>query len=224
MAALTSFLIAGVAVGIAGTIAGSVTAGIQGAEQSQMADYNQELAEQQAAIQAENAQRASIQANNEAIAHENDSAVAAELERDKMKRIKALNRARDGASGLTMEGTPLMMQIEAAENIELNYLEMIRKGNDEAAIIRYRGELTAYGHEAEALNSKGQAASYGNMSSNALVGGGMQAGTSIVKGTGNAVSGIAGIKSLAAKTTPAKTSFMKQSAGFPNSKDYKIMW
>lgn len=194
---------------VLGTIAGAVTAGVQGAEQAAMSDYNAELATQQAGIQEENAQRASIQANNEAIAKENDSSRAAELEREKMERIKSLNRAREGASGLTMEGTPLMMQIEAAENIEMNHLEMLRQGKDEAAAIRYRGELTAYGHEVGALNSAAQATSFSNMASNARIGGAMQIGTSLVSGLGSAAVGYVGMKSLASKTTPAK-SFLKK--------------
>ena len=209
MIATSTLLWVGLGVGVAGTIAGAVTSGVQGAEQASMSNYNAELAAQQAEIQEENARRALVQAENEAIAKENDTARAAELEREKMERVKALNRAREGASGLTMEGTPLMLQIEAAENIEMNHLEMLRQGNDEAAAIRYRGQLAAYGHEVGAINSSAQKSSFTNMASNALVGGGMQAGTTLISGAGNAVMGYANMKYLTSKTSPAKTSFKK---------------
>ena len=66
-----------------------------------------------------------------------------------------------------MSGSSLLAEIEAAQNIELNFSEMIRAGQAEADNIRYQGEMTAYKSLLGGMEYSAQAQSYSQQASNA---------------------------------------------------------
>jgi hypothetical protein len=78
-------------------------------------------------------------AENNAIAARNSAMLAEEDHREKSRRILATIRARSGASGTTMEGSPLLVLSDSARQSEIDALR-----------IRYGGELEATGYKAQA--------------------------------------------------------------------------
>src|SRR3989304_4722309 len=82
-------------------------------------------------------------ARNQAIAARQAAAVAAENARERHQRVLAAQRARLGAAGvMSTEGSPLIVQMESAEQAAL-----------EEARIRYAGQVQAGGYEAPAILS-----------------------------------------------------------------------
>ena len=139
----------------------------QNQAQEEMADYNKEVAQNQATQEKWNAEAAQKQAENEAIAAQQDARKQEEMERERHMRLKATNRARGGTSGVTGEGTPLLMAIETAQNMELDALETRRQGEINSQNIRYQGQQNFEGHMTNSRSSTAQAGSYGMQAKNA---------------------------------------------------------
>lgn len=132
--------------GAVASAAGAVTSGIA---QSNAAKYNAKLADQ-------NAQVARDQA-----------AAEARLQREKSEKILGATRAAYGASGVTLEGSPLDLLEESAANAELDNLN-----------IRYKGTLQSRGYMNEASLYRAQAR-------NARTSGIIEGISSIGRGIGN---------------------------------------
>lgn len=127
-----------------------------------------------AQYQAGQAQAASLKyqqkvAENQAIAARQAAQVAAENARERHQRVMAAQRARLGAAGvMSTEGSPLIVQMESAEQAAL-----------EEARIRYSGEVQAGGVESQAVLSGFQARQ-------ARTAGTLGAGASLLSGVGGA--------------------------------------
>jgi len=108
-------------------------------------------------------------ARNQAIAARQAAEVAAENARERHQRVLAAQRARLGAAGvMSTEGSPLIVQMESAEQAAL-----------EEARIRYAGQVQAGGYESQAILSGYQARS-------ARAAGYLGAGASLLTGLGAA--------------------------------------
>ena len=97
----------------------------QGQQAEGVGRYNAQVAEQQAASGRQAA------------------AADAETKRRQMDRILGTQRARYGASGVTSEGSPLLVMMQSEEEAALD-----------VARVRYGGDAQAYGLEAEARLQK----------------------------------------------------------------------
>lgn len=137
-------LIVGTVVAAAAS-AGTAIAASQ--QQAKAHDYNRKVAQQQAEQARANA------------------ALQEESQREHARRVLAANQAAVGAAGVTMEGSPLLVQMDVAQQAEY-----------EAQRIRYRGAVGATGLESEAELQQFYAGA-------ARSAGYMQAGTSLLAGT-----------------------------------------
>ena len=115
---------------------------------------------------------------NQAIAAEQAAGVAAENARRQHQQVLAIQRARLGASGVaSSEGSPLLVQMDSAEQAAL----------DEARIL-YSGKIQASGYRSEAILSGYQA-----RTTRAI--GTLAAGGSLLSGAGRAYAGYRGTRS-----------------------------
>lgn len=142
----------GPAIAIAGTVVSAYASQQKGEAESTTAKYNARLAEQEA------------QQRRQA------AAIEAEQARERHDRTLAAARARYGASGVTMEGTPLLVMMRSEEEAILD-----------VARIRARGA-------AEAQTLESQAALYKFAGKKAKQAGMLGAGASLLSGVGSAFS------------------------------------
>ncbi len=163
----TALLWTAVGVGIIGAGLGSYGAVSQGVAQQQMAQYNANIAQQQASMMQQQASMQQQQAENEAIAKENDTRKQAQLQKRQQERIKSMNEARSGFGNTSITGSNLLAEIKSSENIEANYLELMRQGNDQAAQIRYQGSVNAYKSLLGSFENQAQQRSYSQQANNA---------------------------------------------------------
>lgn len=181
MAAITT-AVTTIVLGVTAIVLGAYSAAAQAKAQSDMADYNSDVANAQAEQERLNAEAAQHQAEMEAIAVEQNAAQQEKLEREHNRKLKALNRARSGASGLANEGTPLLWEIEQAQNMEVNALEIRRQGQTDAQNVRYQGYLNSLAGQQSANSYLAQSQSYKQMASNSRSIGAINATSSAVSG------------------------------------------
>jgi hypothetical protein len=149
-----------IGVGVAAAIAGaaiSAYSAVQGAKERQAAfKYNRDVA------------------TNQAQAARDAAGVAAQIRENEIRRILGAQSARLGASGIVpTEGSPLLVQMESAQ-----------QGALDLARIRYAGETQATSFTSQGILQ----GFYGSMARRA---GNLQAGASIIGGIGSAA-GMAG--------------------------------
>ena len=159
MAAVTATVLTTIAVVCAA--AGGYAAYAQGEAQEDMAKYNEDVANNAAQQEQWNAEAAAEKAESDAIAAEADSDARRSMERKRHSKLKAKNRAAEGISGFTGEGTPLLMQIENAELMENDILEMNRQAEIEQNNIRYAGQQNALQHTINANGFRSEATRFG---------------------------------------------------------------
>lgn len=116
-----------IAATVISTAVGVYSAYQQGQAQQKAAKYNAKVAE------------------NQAIAARNAAAVREQQHREQVRRLHATQRAVSGASGVTEEGSPLLVMADTLEQAELD-----------AQRIRYGGEVSAAGFESQARLSRFQ--------------------------------------------------------------------
>ncbi len=163
----TALLWTAASVAVVGAGLGAYGAVSQGVAQQQMAEYNANVAQQQANMMQQQAEMQRTQAENEAIAKENDTRKQAQLQKRQQERIKSMNEARSGFGNTSITGSNLLAEIKSSENIESNYLELMRQGNDQAAQIRYQGEMNAYKSLLGSTEYTAQQRSYSQQANNA---------------------------------------------------------
>lgn len=150
MAMLSSFAIAGVALA---AVASAGSALMSGMQQAGVAKYNRKLSEM-------NAGAARAQARSEE-----------ETFRRKAERMKGSQRAAIGASGITLEGSPLDIIDDTEVEIER-----------EALGIRYAGDVAGTRYDNEA-------AGFGYRARSAMTGAYVGAGTALLSGAGKIAGG-----------------------------------
>lgn len=122
-------------------------------------------------------------AQNQATAAQQAAEVAARQRKDTLRRVLAAQRAQIGGSGVSAaEGSPLLVQIDAAKNAELDYQRIKYGGDQTAEGFNTQGALAAFEGRARA-----QGAYY-------------QAGSSLLQGVGNAAQAYGTYKYRTAQT------------------------
>jgi hypothetical protein len=114
--------IAGLVVGVIGAAAAGYSAYAASEAQSQAANYNKKVA------------------RNQAQAARDAASIAASNRQEELRRIMAAQRARIGASGVTEEGSPLLVEMKSAE-----------QGQLDLARIAYAGQTRSQAYQSEAI-------------------------------------------------------------------------
>ena len=179
-------------------IASGVTSGIMGQQQAKNANA---LAEQNEKL----ADRAKTAAEEKARANESEGAARERMLRAQMKSKLAQNRAVIGAGGLDYSGTPLLVEINNAMNMELDIQNERINVENENRLTRYRGQLESLSYQNKAIENRFAAKQYKHQGRNALLNGMVEAGGSVLRagagmfasGTKVSGKGLAGAKSLA---------------------------
>lgn len=166
LAAAVGLGIAGLAVGTVGTVGSAIASKKQAEAQAKMAEFNQKVANQEAA-----ARRAAGQ-------------FAQQREVKAGKRRSSALQAALGASGAVVsEGTPLDLQAEQAAE---NELEMLMIGHEaEIGARRAESQAVGFGMESGISRARGR---------NALTAGFVGAGSSLLSGFGSLALGAAAAK------------------------------
>lgn len=130
--------------------------------QQRVADYNYEIARQNAQIQSNaaktqaqwneaslNAQLQAQQNNATALeaqarAKEAEGREVANREREKNARILATQRAKYAKSGVTSAGSPLLVEAESAALLELGVQDVLVESNNEAKNFQYQADLSRW--------------------------------------------------------------------------------
>lgn len=153
---------------VAVSAATSIAGGIMGYQQNRaQADNAAAMAEQERL----NAQRAQQAANQKAIAIEQEATVKEQIQRQKNKALLAQNRARIGAGGLDYSGTPLLVEIDNAMDMELDIQNDRISTQNRMQEERYQGHLLAVSHENRARTLDYQKKQYKNAGEASLVSG-----------------------------------------------------
>ena len=153
--------VVGSLVGIASGIAGGFADYYNNQAQEDMARFNQQMAERNAAQENINAAAAQARANAAAEAEAAEYARKEQLEREKNAKLRGYNLAVQGYSGMASDqGSSLLVNIDNAVNAELGALDIRRIGENAVNNIRYEGELNAFQHRLNATQYLGEAANY----------------------------------------------------------------
>ena len=153
--------VVGSLVGIVSGIAGGVAGYYNNQAQEDMARFNQQMAERNAAQENINAAAAQARANAAAEAEAAEYARKEQLEREKNAKLRGYNLAVQGYSGMASDqGSSLLVNIDNAVNAELGALDIRRIGENAVNNIRYEGELNAFQHRLNATQYLGEAANY----------------------------------------------------------------
>lgn len=136
----------------------------QGRAQEAMAKYNQAMAQREA-------QRFQVESQ----AAERDARIAASAQRRQAEKFKGSQRAAYAASGVTFEGSPLLVMQATAANLELEALETERRGQIQAGLLREQGYTRAA--ESELMGFRGRSAKRAGI---------YQAGSSLLSGISSA--------------------------------------
>src|SRR3990167_4668275 len=118
-------------------------------------------ASRNAGIAAQN--QANLQAelySREATQRRQASEADAELFRRRQDRLQGTLRARLGASGVTMEGTPLMVAEDIASEAELQRLRILHGGIADESRLQFQGDLSRFSGAAARQQSNLRAGSY----------------------------------------------------------------
>lgn len=165
--------------------AAAVTGGIMGYQQNRaQADNAAAMAEQERL----NAQRAQQAANQKAIAIEQEATAKEQIQRQRNKALLAQNRARIGAGGLDYSGTPLLLEIDNAMNMELDIQNDRISTQNRMQEERYQGHLLAVSHENRARSFDFQKKQYKNAGNVSLVSGVLNAVGELAGGTTKSLS------------------------------------
>jgi len=159
-------------------ITAAVISAVNSAKQAQA---QQDAAQWQADQAEANANAARQQAEAAAQVREADAAQQELLARKRNASLKAENRANAGAQGVDNTGTSLLNDIALARDMELNALEVRRQGVNDAAMIRWQGELTA-------ANSLVSARGYQFQADNAAAAKGWNTASSAISGGASGLS------------------------------------
>lgn len=159
-----------------------------------LAEQNQQMAKR--AVQA---------AEEQARTNESEGAARERALRAQMKSKLAQNRAVIGAGGLDYSGTPLLVEINNAMNMELDIQNERINVENENRLTRYRGQLESLSYQNKAIENRFAAKQYKRQGRNALLNGMVEAGGSVLRagagmfasGTKVSGTGLAGAKSLA---------------------------
>lgn len=181
-------------------VASGVTSGIMGQQQAnQQAKNANALAEQHEKL----ADRAKTAAEEKARANESEGAARERMLRAQMKSKLAQNRAVIGAGGLDYSGTPLLVEINNAMNMEMDIQNERINVENENRLTRYRGQLESISYQNKAIENRFAAKQYKQQGRNALMKGMLEAGASVVTaGAGmfasgtNAAKGLSGARSF----------------------------
>lgn len=184
MAIMSSMLLGSLAI-VAGVV-GGVVGGVGAYQQAQA---QEDIANWQAEQEQINADAAQQQAEVAAQAREADARQQEMMEREKNAKIKAQNRANAGVQGLDNTGTALLYNIDVARQMELNALEVRRQGINDAAMIRWQGDMGVYNHSVAAEGYSAQAA-------NASAAKGWNTTGSTISGASSGLSLVSGTNSL----------------------------
>jgi len=142
----------GLALTVVSTAVGVYSAYSQGQAQQKAAKYNAKVAE------------------NQATAARNAAAVREQQHRERIRQLAGTQRANSGASGIALEGSPLLVMADTLEQAELD-----------AQRIRYGGEVSATGFESQARLQRFQGAQ-------AAQAGMIGAGSTLLSGAAKAMS------------------------------------
>lgn len=199
MAVTTATAIAS-AVAASISAAAAITTGIVAKQSAdQQAKNANALAEQNEKL----ANRAKTAAEEKARANESEGAARERLLRAQMKSKLAQNRAVIGAGGLDYSGTPLLVEINNAMNMEMDIQNERINVENENRLTRYRGQLESISYQNKAIENRFAAKQYKQQGRNALMKGMLEAGASVVTaGAGmfasgtNAAKGLSGARSF----------------------------
>jgi len=148
-------LIAGGATGLGLQMKGQYEAGKAARAQADVAaqteaawrEYNAKLAEREAQVRRELAERTALEEREAAATEERKLRKAGE-------RLKAKQRALYGAAGVTFEGSPLEVMEETASELEFDALMIRRGGQTRAQAALYGGKVESQRYTAEAALSR----------------------------------------------------------------------
>lgn len=145
------------AVSVAVSVATAITSGVIGYQQNKAQAKNAEaMAEQERA----NAERARAASEQQAKQIEQKQAAEERIQRERNRSLLARNRARIGAGGLDYSGTPLLVEIGNAMDMELDLQNSRINAQNEMQNARYQGHLLSVSHENNARGYDYQAKQY----------------------------------------------------------------
>ena len=145
------------AISVAVSVASAITSGVIGYQQNKAQAKNAEaLAEQERA----NAKRAELAAEQQAKQIEQKQAAEERIQRERNRSLLAQNRARIGAGGLDYSGTPLLVEIGNAMDMELDLQNSRIDAQNEMQNVRYQGSLLSISHENQARGYDYQSKQY----------------------------------------------------------------
>jgi hypothetical protein len=156
------FAISATTVALASLAVAAVSAGVGAYASYAQAQQQQDVAKYQAKLEQNRAQAAQQQAQS-----------ASDTLREQDRRIMAQQRAIVGGEGLSMEGSPLMILMDSAEQAQL-----------EQQRVKYGGSLQAAGLQNQAKLLRYEGAQYARA-------GGVTAGTTLVTGASSALANYA---------------------------------
>lgn len=170
---------------VAVSAATSIAGGIIGYQQNRaQADNAAAMAEQERL----NAQRAQQAANQKSIAIEQEATAKEQIQRQRNKALLAQNRARIGAGGLDYSGTPLLVEIDNAMDMELDIQNDRISTQNRMQEEQYQGHLLAVSHENRARSFDYQKKQYKTAGTTSLVSGFLKAGGEVAGGTAKSYS------------------------------------
>lgn len=196
------------ATAIASAVAASISAAAAittGIVAKQSADQQAKNANALAEQNQQMAKRAVQAAEEQARTNESEGAARERALRAQMKSKLAQNRAVIGAGGLDYSGTPLLVEINNAMNMELDIQNERINVENENRLTRYRGQLESLSYQNKAIENRFAAKQYKQQGRNALLNGMVEAGGSVLSagvgmfasGTKVSGKGLAGAKRLA---------------------------
>lgn len=145
------------AVSVAVSVATAITSGVIGYQQNKAQAKNAEaMAEQERA----NAERARAASEQQAKQIEQKQVAEERIQRERNRSLLAQNRARIGAGGLDYSGTPLLVEIGNAMDMELDLQNSRINAQNEMQNARYQGHLLSVSHENNARGYDYQAKQY----------------------------------------------------------------
>lgn len=194
------------ATAIASAVAASISAAAAittGIVAKQSADQQAKNANALAEQNQQMAKRAVQAAEEQARTNESEGAARERALRAQMKSKLAQNRAVIGAGGLDYSGTPLLVEINNAMNMEMDIQNERINVENENRLTRYRGQLESISYQNKAIENRFAAKQYKQQGRNALMKGMLEAGASVVTaGAGmfasgtNAAKGLSGARSF----------------------------
>jgi hypothetical protein len=195
MAALTALAIGAMAASAVGTGVAIYGQRQQAKTAKAVGEYNARVDEQNATAAAQAADYNAKLGENEAIQTELDNSESVRRKRLESARYASTQRARFAASGVTDEGSPLLVMAETNKLLEMDAQEMNRQASIKAAQLRAQAKetrRTGLFQSSQYTSQAGFSRAYGAASASAA---NTQAAATLIQGIGNTAGMAAGFKS-----------------------------